>query len=102
MVIVQQDELSYYSTADIAQWWFYGASRSQLQPSGGVSAGGEASGAPNTAPVTPATPTPETVLVVHGEMFVLEEQHAHPAPFEPLGPEAGLVRLAGAGAQEHQ
>src|SRR6266487_4066027 len=52
-------------------------------------------GAPKAEVPTPAAPasaTPETILVVHGDMFVLEGGEQHPA-FEPLTPDAAIVRI---------
>lgn len=99
--VTPPNEQLYYSTADIAQWWFYGESSSGPQVSGEASAGGLAPGGAFAPHAMPGTPTPEMLLVVHGEMFVLEERAAHPAPLVPLAPDAGLFRIVGAGAHEN-
>ena len=64
-----------YSTADIERSIFYGAESSPLEPS---------------QPVEKAT-----LLVVHGEMFVLEEEKPIPQPSVPLTEESGLFWIVG-------
>lgn len=67
-----------FSTADIEKGLFFGAEHAPEQVG---------------QPLGRAT-----ILVVHGEMFALEE--ATPQPATPLSEESGLFRIAGLGVAE--
>jgi len=64
-----------YSTADIEKNLFYTFVQMPLEPS--------------------EPPGKATVLIVHGNMFALEEEEPIPEPSTPLTEESGLFKIVG-------